>query len=339
MKILTLFTILAALIVGVSSCHKEQYFEHQGEVFHTRYSIKYKSSHIHSQAIDSALQYLNNIANPFDRKSLIFKVNNNLPQWRDSLFIDLFERAIAVSRATGGYYDITVGPLVNVWGFGYEATVYKGNIPENVLDSIRDVVGFDKVCLRGDTVFKDDPRISLDMASIAKGYASDLVARALEKQGIADYMVEIGGEIAYAGVNPNGEAWRIGINKPTLDTLGIENGSFETILHLEGKGGLATSGNYRNYKINEEGTIYAHTIDPIEGRPVQRDVLSATILAPDCASADALATACMVMGSTKALAMVENLDGVECFLLVTDSIGIGYHRQMTDGIKPFLTEP
>ena len=176
------------------------------------------------QEIAEALQKLNNVANPFEKGTLLYRLNNNETTLTDSTFRLLFSRAMEVSRMTQGKYDITVGPLVNIWGFGFEPSPWKeGKVPQSAIDSIRQFVGFDKVTLRGDTLVKADPRIRLDMASIAKGYASDLVADALCQKGVSDYLVEIGGEVAFSGINPDGEAWRVGVSKPVFDTLGISN--------------------------------------------------------------------------------------------------------------------
>ena len=206
------------------------------------------------QEIAEALQKLNNVANPFEKGTLLYRLNNNETTLTDSTFRLLFSRAMEVSRMTQGKYDITVGPLVNIWGFGFEPSPWKeGKVPQSAIDSIRQFVGFDKVTLRGDTLVKADPRIRLDMASIAKGYASDLVADALCQKGVSDYLVEIGGEVAFSGINPDGEAWRVGVSKPVFDTLGISN-QMACILHLTGKGGMATSGNYHNYKVRADGS-------------------------------------------------------------------------------------
>lgn len=324
-----------------ASCHssKKHFYETEGMVFHTYYSIKYEAEQPLDSAIEGALNYIDSIANPFNKSSLLYAVNNNLPQWQDKGLIYLFQKALNVYKATGGEYDITVGPLVNIWGFGYESSPYQGgDVPQRALDSLREFIGMDKVWLQGDTLCKEDPRVSIDMASIAKGYASDRVATALEQYGVTNYLVEIGGEISFKGINPQGKSWNIGINTPALDKEGSKNGDLEAILTLTGKGGVATSGNYRNYKVDEKGHLYAHTIDPIEGCPVQRDILSATILAPDCATADALATASMVVGSQKALEMIKDFEGVECFLLVADGRG-GYRSLMSEGMKQYISQP
>lgn len=335
----TVLSIITLLAILPSCKRSNNYSEVEGEVFHTYYHIKYKGETSQSEAIVKALHYIDTLANPFNPVSLLYAINNNHKQWHDDGLVYLFNKAKQVAQASEGKYDITVGPMVNLWGFGYEKTPYKqGNVPQEAIDSIRQFVGINKVWISGDTIAKADPRVSIDMASIAKGFASDKVAEQLENNGITNYMVEIGGEIAYSGNSPRGTNWEIGVNVPTLDKDGSENGKFDAILRLEGKGGVATSGNYRNYVLDEKGNMYAHTIDPIQGRPVQLDVLSATIIAPDCTTADALATACMLVGSEKALRLVQQFPGCECLLLVADGNG-NYKRVSSPGIKKLIIEP
>lgn len=315
---------------------KETVYQHdQGTIFHTFYNAKYKSNEALTEAIEAVLDSVDRLANPFSEASLLYAVNNNLPHEASDELVYLFEKALAISEASGGHYDITVGPLVNIWGFGYEKSPYEGDVPSEVLDSLRQFVGMEKVTVEAGKLVKTDPRISVDMASIAKGYAADRVATMLRQRGCEDYMIEIGGEIAFQGVNPNGKNWTIGVNIPTLDREGYEQGNLDAILTLQGSGGVATSGNYRNYEVDEKGNVYAHIIDPIEGRPVQRDILSATILASDCATADALATAAMVLGSEKTLQLIESIDGVACYLLVSTK-GTDYKRMISKGMEKYV---
>lgn len=180
-------------------------------------------------------------------------------------------------------------------------------------------VGYQKVRLDGRKVVKDDSRILLNCSAIAKGYASDIIARLLEREGIENYMVEIGGEVTMKGVNQNGKCWRIGINKPEDDSTGVKN-DIEEVVQLCKKGGVATSGNYRNYYI-KDGKKYAHTIDPRTGYPSEQSILSATIVAEDCITADAYATAFMAMGLEKAREAAKNIPGIEYYVIYSDENG------------------
>lgn len=308
-----------------SSC-KEQthYVREAGEVFHTLYHMTYASDSSAQEVVERALQELNYTANPFDSTSLLYAINNNRTQVVNAGFIELWTAARECAERSQGAYDVTVAPLVNAWGFGFAPSPWPdGEVPRSALDSILSFVGYQKVTLRGDTLIKSDPRVQIDFSSIAKGMASDYVARALQAQGITSYMVEIGGEIAYAGVNPEGKPWSIGINKPLLDSLGLEHyNEYEVIIELPQKGGgVATSGNYRNFKVRDDGTLYAHTIDPRSGHPVETDVLSATILHADCFRADALATASMALGAEAAERMLQAIPGVEYLLIVASPLG------------------
>ena len=290
--------ILAAglWILMFTACTKQkQYFEESGSVFHTIYHIKYEGSEILTEKIDAEFQKFNLSLNPFNPNSIISKVNRNEAVEADDWFIEVFNKAKEVSDHSEGIFDITCAPLVNLWGFGFSKM---DSVTPQMIDSIKQFVGYQKVRLDGRKVVKDDSRILLNCSAIAKGYASDVIARLLEREGIENYMVEIGGEVTMKGVNQNGKCWRIGINKPEDDSTGIKN-DIEEVVQLCKKGGVATSGNYRNYYV-KDGKKYAHTIDPRTGYPSEQSILSATIVAEDCITADAYATAFMAMGLEKA---------------------------------------
>lgn len=314
------------LLLHLQACKPSRpaYISEMGEVFHTLYHMKYAADSSAHLEVEQALHELNYTANPFDSTSLLYAINNNRTELVNEGFVELLTAAQEYGRLSGGFYDVTVAPLVNAWGFGFSPSPWKdGEVPASAIDSILSFVGYDKVTLRGDTLKKADPRMQIDFSSIAKGMASDYVARALRAKGILDYMIEIGGEIAYGGVNPEGKPWRISINKPVLDSTGLEHyEEYETIIDLPGeRGGVATSGNYRNFKVREDGTLYAHTIDPHTGRPAETDVLSATILHPDCYRADALATAAMALGAERAEKMLRAIPSVEYLLIVASPRG------------------
>lgn len=311
--------ILAAglWILMFTACTKQkQYFEESGSVFHTIYHIKYEGSEILTEKIDAEFQKFNLSLNPFNPNSIISKVNRNEPVEVDDWFIEVFNRAKEVSDHSEGIFDITCAPLVNLWGFGFSKM---DSVTPQMIDSIKQFVGYQKVRLDGRKVVKDDSRILLNCSAIAKGYASDIIARLLEREGIENYMVEIGGEVTMKGVNQNGKCWRIGINKPEDDSTGVKN-DIEEVVQLCKKGGVATSGNYRNYYI-KDGKKYAHTIDPRTGYPSEQSILSATIVAEDCITADAYATAFMAMGLEKAREAAKNIPGIEYYVIYSDENG------------------
>ena len=311
--------ILAAglWILMFTACTKQkQYFEESGSVFHTIYHIKYEGSEILTEKIDAEFQKFNLSLNPFNPNSIISKVNRNEAVEADDWFIEVFNKAKEVSDHSEGIFDITCAPLVNLWGFGFSKM---DSVTPQMIDSIKQFVGYQKVRLDGRKVVKDDSRILLNCSAIAKGYASDVIARLLEREGIENYMVEIGGEVTMKGVNQNGKCWRIGINKPEDDATGVKN-DIEEVVQLCKKGGVATSGNYRNYYI-KDGKKYAHTIDPRTGYPSEQSILSATIVAEDCITADAYATAFMAMGLEKAREAAKNIPGIEYYVIYSDENG------------------
>jgi len=236
-----------------------------------------------------------------------------------------------ISEETEGAFDITVAPLVNAWGFGFKNSI---EIAPNVLDSLRQFVGYPKIRIENGVVVKEDNRVMLDCSAIAKGYGVDQVARLLEKKGVEHYMVDIGGEVMLKGKNPRMKTWRIGINKPIEDSLSI-NQDLQTILEITGVG-MATSGNYRKFYY-KDGKRYAHTIDPRQGTPVQHNILSATVIAKDCTSADAYATAFMVMGLEKAKAFCEAHPEINAYF-ICDGEGGNYEIYYTPGMERFIVK-
>lgn len=304
------------ILVFTACTGQKQYFVESGSVFHTVYHIKYEAPELLTEKIDAEFQKFNLSLNPFNPNSIISKVNQNEPVEADDWFIEVFNRAKEVSDHSDGVFDITCAPLINLWGFGFSKM---DSVTPQMIDSIKQFVGYQRVRLDGRKVIKDDPRVLLNCSAIAKGYACDVIARLLEREGIKNYMVEIGGEVAMKGVNQNGNCWRIGINKPEDDSTGIKN-DIEEVVQLCKKGGVATSGNYRNYYV-KDGKKYAHTIDPRTGYPSEQSILSATIVAQDCITADAYATAFMAMGLEKARQVAENIPDIEYFVIYADENG------------------
>lgn len=302
-----------------------------GEVFHTFYQIKYDSAEDLSEQVDSTFATFSHSLNPFDPSSLISAINRNESAETDSMIRHVWRAATEISDASRGRYDVTCSPLINAWGFGFDTFAH---VDERTLDSLCQFVGYRSVHLSGSRLIKRDARTIIDFSSISKGYCSDLVGGMLEGRGAKNYLVELGGEVAFSGVNPEGKPWRIGVNKPIEDTIGF-NQELELIIALDRpRGGLATSGNYRNYKV-VSGRKVAHTIDPFTGYPVQTDVLSATILAPTCMQADGLATACMTMPSSAVPDFIARFEGVE-YLLILAGEGEGFKTKMSPGFEQLV---
>lgn len=293
----------------------KSYLLHQGVVFGTTYHITYESPD--GTSLDSVilneLQIFDNSLSMFNEHSVISAVNrNDTSVVLDTLFVRVFKKAREVSTATHGAFDMTVAPLVNVWGFGFKKNEA---VTSQVIDSIMPFIGYTKIKLVGNQIEKADSRMMLDASAIAKGYACDVLAQALVRQGVRNYIVEIGGEVALNGKNAKGKAWRVGINKPIEDSTSLVS-EIQDVVELT-HGGMATSGNYRNFYV-KNGKKYSHTINPQTGYPVQHSLLSATIIAPDCMTADAYATACMVMGLDESLKLCRERADIEGYFIYAD---------------------
>lgn len=305
---------LLVLIIGtilIVRQHASMPYHHdRGMVFGTIYNITYQHSDNLKEEIEAALHQVDLSLSPFNEHSVISHINDNSDMKTDEMFREVFELSKYVSEATGGAFDITVAPLVNAWGFGFK----QGIDPErDTIDSLLQLVGYDKVSInRQGHLTKTDPRVMLDCSAVAKGYGCDIVARLLRNHDVENFMIEIGGEIVVRGQNDRGQSWRIGVSKPVDDTL-LVNTEQQAILSLTNRA-LATSGNYRNFYY-KGGKKYAHTINPKTGYPVDHNLLSATVIARDCATADAWATAFMVLGADRAKELLSEHNELEAYLI------------------------
>lgn len=289
------------------------YQHNKGFIFGTVYNITYQSDKNLEKEIIRELDQVDASLSPFNEKSIISKINRNEEAVVDNYFYDVFNLAMQISEDTNGAFDITVAPIVNAWGFGFKS----GNSPTNqYIDSLKQLVGYKKVKISKDKhVIKQDERIMLDCSAIAKGYGSDVVARLFNAKGIKNYMIEIGGEIVASGLSEKRLPWKIGITKPSEDSLGTSN-ELQTILNITDCA-MATSGNYRNFYY-KNGKRYAHTIDPRTGYPIQHNILSATVIAKSCAQADAYATSFMVLGLEEAKKILERHPQLLAYLIYTN---------------------
>lgn len=322
---------LLLLIIGTVWILRKQapYQTDQGLVFGTMYKITYQSKKNLKTEIEAELQKVDLSLSPFNKQSVITHINNNTDMQTDSLFDYVFRLARQVSEETHGAFDITVAPLVNAWGFGFKNAA---QVNPQTIDSLRQFVGFKKIKLENGKIIKSDPRTMLDCSAIAKGFGVDCVARLFDRKGIRNYMIDIGGELVMKGENAKMEPWRIGINKPIDDSLSV-NQELQTVLQISNVG-LATSGNYRNFYY-KDGKKYAHTIDPRTGYPIQHNILSATVVATNCATADAYATAFMVLGLDSAKAICHAHPELDAYFIYSKEDGktdIYY----TDGMKKYI---
>ncbi len=327
LPVLFLFIITTIFILR----RQTPYQENQGKIFGTIYHAIYQYPDNLQKEIEAELKKVDNSLSPFNEMSVITRINRNEDVIPDSLLIEVVSRSQKISTETDGAFDITIAPLANVWGFGFKKSMFPDS---TVIDSLLEITGYNKIKLEKGKLIKKDPRIMISCSAVAKGYGSDVIARFLEHKGIQNYMIEIGGEVVVKGTNPKNTSWHIGISKPVDDSLSI-NQELQTVLKIT-DAGMATSGNYRNFYY-KDGKKYAHTIDPRTGYPVQHALLSATVIASDCMSADAYATAFMVMGLEEAEKFANAHPDIEAFFIYTDNERKTQTRY-TNGMKKYLIE-
>ncbi|MBQ3361542.1 MAG: FAD:protein FMN transferase [Prevotella sp.] len=324
---------LVILIVGtiliIRQQHSMPYQQCSGVIFGTTYHVTYQYDEDLKAEVVDKLKEVDAALSMFNERSTISKINNNQAVEPEKMFLDVFQLAQQVSKDTHGAFDITVAPLVNLWGFGFK---HAQEPTKHAIDSLRQFVGYQKVSYDGKTIQKQDPRIMLDCSAIAKGYGTDVVARLMDEKGVKNYLVEIGGEVVTRGISEKRVPWKIGVTKPTDDSLHIGN-ELQTVLNVTDKA-MATSGNYRNFYY-KGGRKYAHTINPKTGRPVQHNILSATVLCNQCAKADAYATAFMVMGLDKAREVLERNPDLMVYFIYDDKgqNKVWYSPSMKDNIE------
>lgn len=283
-------------------------------------------------AIEQLLNRFDQSLSTYAPNSLISKINRNEGNVRlDSYLHTLLEKAQEVYMESNGAFDITIAPVANAWGFG---SLPKMKVDSQAIDSLLQFVGMDKIELNGHHLVKLDSNVQLNVNAIAQGYAVDVLAKMLERKGIVNYLVEIGGELRSKGVNAEGKAWRIGIDKPEEGNM-IAGQNLQAVVSLHDKA-LATSGNYRKF-YEEDGIKYSHSLDPRTGYPVQDRILSATVLSNDCMDADAYATALMVMGFDKSISFLKKHPELDAYLIYSDEQG-EFRTYLTPGMMKVVEE-
>lgn len=310
-----LVCLIVFTVIIIRNQQNLPYQRNSGFIFGTTYNITYQYSDDLNDDIIKVLNEVDASLSPFNDTSIITKINNNVGVKVNPMFKEVFQKAMEVSKATNGAFDITVAPLVNAWGFGFKAS---DEVERERIDSLKQFIGYEKVKLVDDKIVKSDARVMLDCSAIAKGYGTDAVAHLLSSKGIDNYMVEIGGEVVTKGKNARQQSWHVGVAMPTDDSLCVDN-ELQTVLSLSNVS-LATSGNYRNFYYDGNRKL-AHTIDPKTGYPVQHSLLSATVLAPTCAEADAYATSFMVMGVDKAKEIIKKNGHLFVYFIYSDEMG------------------
>lgn len=332
-----LVTFSFLLLLFFPSCKRSASYDNfAGFIQGTTYSMVFENNgKLNPQELKSEAE---KILHDFDMSlslyvdsSILSKVNRNEDVIVDAFFTEAFKKSAQITEMTDGAFDITVGPLVKAWGFGPDS---QKNFSETKRDSLLKLVGMDKVKIENGKIIKIDPGINLDFNAIAQGYSVDIICGFFNSKGIRSYLVEIGGEVRVKG-DKQGVMWRIGIDRPA-DNNNVPGNDLQAVISLKDRS-LATSGNYRKFYI-ENGIKYSHTIDPRTGYPARNQLLSATIIAKDCATADGIATACMVIGKEKTIEFLGFHPEFDAFLVYSDDNG-NFKTWTTENLKRFISEP
>ncbi len=333
MKTKIILHISLFFLIVLNSCDSKKYYKIGGFTQGTTYHITYQGNKDFELEVNELLHQFDMSLSTYVDSSIISQINRNEKNVKtDKLFVQFFKKSREVYETSDGYFDITVAPLVNAYGFGF---TNKENVDSVLIDSLMDFVGMDKVSLKDGEIIKSDARIMLDGNAIAQGQSVDFIVEFIEKQGVVNYLVEIGGEIRAKGINEHGEFWRVGIDKPIAGSDEI-NRELQAIIRLKNKS-LATSGNYRKF-YEKDGVKYGHSINPKTGHPAMQTILSATIIANDCITADAYATTCMVIGLEKSKELLSKMNELDAYFIYADSANGSYQIFMTDGIKGMIEE-
>jgi thiamine biosynthesis lipoprotein len=334
LQLIMLAAILLVVFLISRSHKKGEYMRIAGFTQGTTYHITYesKSGEDLKTSIDSILADFDRSLSTYLPASLISRFNKNEPGLHaNKKFTDVFIKSYEVFKKTDGAFDITVAPIVNALGFGTTDTL---NVDSTMIDSLLQYIGMEKVKLQGDTLVKTDSHVTLDVNALAQGYSVDVVVNYLENRKIKNFMVEIGGEVSAQGRNEQGDYWRIGIDKP-VDGNYIPGTELQSIVKLNDRS-LATSGNYRKF-YEKNGIKYVHTINPKTGYPVISNLLSATVVARDCMTADAYATAFMVMGTDRSIGFLNENRFLDAYLIYSDENG-NFKVYCTKGLKRYIQE-
>lgn len=289
----------------------------QGQTMGTTYTVKYLDAQGRNlkPAVDSLLEVFNMSLSTYIPESEISRFNREGKlKYESPFFLPVLEKSKEVWEKTEGAFDPTVGPLVNAWGFGPEG---RQTPAATTVDSLLRLVNYDSIFFDSVAACKMMKGMKLDFSAIAKGYGVDVVADFIQAKGIDNLFVEIGGEVVARGVNERGQPWRVGVNYPTEDPE--EQQRAQAIIALKNQA-IATSGNYRNY-YELDGVKYSHTISPVTGRPVRHSLLSASVVAPNSMTADAYATAFMVMGVEKAKEVLAREKDLQAYFIYSDAAG------------------
>lgn len=327
------FLSLLLLVACQPDTHPREY-QLEGKTMGTYYVVKFYAEQqpdliALQQELDIELELINDLMSTYRPESELMRFNRQQttePVQLTPQTAGVIAEAIRIGQQSEGILDVTVGPLVELWGFGAKGRIIRA--PEQAeLEAIRDYVGIDKISLEGTWLRKLEPRLAIDLSTIAKGYGVDRLAEILLTHGYQSFMVDIGGDMRLGAVKPTGP-WKIAVEKPVSQERSVQR-----ILALSNVS-LATSGDYRNY-FEEDGVRYSHLIDPRSGMPIQHKTVSSTVLHPAAITADAYATTLNVLPATEALAFA-NQHSIALLLIVKTEQG--FEELYSDAFKPYLTE-
>ncbi len=312
--ILACLGIIGIILIFCFKPSRKEWIKQSGVVWNTEYHITYMSAKDLADSIDATFRRVELSVSPFNKASLVTAINDNKTDSLDEALKTIYLKSVEINDESNGAFDPTLSPIINAWGFGYKS----GAMPSDAdIDSMLQFVGIRKTHLNGNKLKKDDPRTTFNFSAIAKGFGCDEIGRMLERNGVENYLVEVGGEIVAKGNNPQNGKWHVSIDKPIISDGDIVHESAEII--AVSNQAIATSGNYRNYKEDSLGNRYAHIINPKAGRPATTDILSATVIANDCMSADAYATTLMVLGLDKAKDLLAKHPEIAAMLITSQN--------------------
>ena len=299
-------------MVGCNNVKKQQFM---GITQGSYYSITYydEQNRDFSRDFDSIFKEIESTLSLWDENSIIRRVNrNDTTVVLNQIFIDNFNYAMKAAEISGGYFDPTVGPLVQAWGFHFKEGM---EMTPEIVDSLKQLVDYRKIKIENGKVIKENPNMTLDFNAVAQGYTTDMIGEFLLSKNVNDFLVDVGGEILARGRKPNGDLWKVGIEKPA------ENKDSERIVQeiveLDNRS-IVTSGNYRKY-VERGGKRYSHSLNPMTGCPSENSLLSATVICDNTAWADCLASICMLVGLEKAIEIIESSDCDAYFIYLDEN--------------------
>ncbi len=331
-----LATIALAVLVSCTPAKPvNQQYQLDGNTMGTYYVVKFYSNTTPDltalkQQIDTELELVNDLMSTYRPESELMRFNRHTDSSAFAISAQtrtVIAEALRIAEQTGGVLDVTVGPLVELWGFGAQGRIERAP-DEALIAQTRGWVGYDKLHLTETGLSKEITELAVDLSPIAKGYGVDQVAAVLEQQGITDYLVEIGGEMRLKGVKADNQPWKIAIEKPVSAERAVQR------ILLPGDMGVATSGDYRNY-FEQEGVRYSHLLDPRTGKPITNRTVSVTVLHPSCMTADGYATALNVMAAQEALAFAEQH---QLAVLIVTKTADGFNELTSSAMLPYLAE-